>query len=59
MYFDPEGEGFILKREGEQWQKQFPRLAEAVDYACSQLQGTEGRLMLFNEAGEQISEVAL
>lgn len=59
MYFDSQHEGFILEQEGESWQKRFARLAEAVDYACLQLQGQEGRLVLLDAAGQRISDVVL
>jgi hypothetical protein len=56
LYLELSSARFTLKREGENWVREFPSLLDALQYARNLVEDTDTRLTVFNEAGRPIIE---
>jgi hypothetical protein len=54
LYLDFEPGRFTLKREGQDWSKDFSGLLEALQYARSVATTTDTRLTVFDNTGRPI-----
>jgi hypothetical protein len=56
LYIEFETGRFTLKRDGENWVREFPSLLDALQCARTLADDTDARLTVFDESGRSIIE---
>jgi len=59
LYIELHASRFTLKRDGENWVREFSSLLDALQFARALVDDTDARLTVFDESGRAIIETFL